>query len=412
MLVVASLLAIPPRVGADDRSQGEGPPASPLRRLALLIEKDPGLGKEVLPYDRFARRIFGYAGIAIVGPGEPADATLRVNPKTAVLAKMTFGRSGETTSAQAIVRFEGTVSLLGTDGRALFETPFSVSSDGAFTLNRLYPMLEKNPRLFLFHHAIPPSFVRLLAHLDRLDGLIAARTDEDDCVREAAEKALASVESTTDPQPLLDALRSPHLRVRKSAAQALGRLGLEAAVEALIALAHPTRGDGDQIPLSGPGSVEDVRAEAVRALARIDAPRATAAVIEALSDRSDDVRRAAVIGLRRPGLAEAVQPLLAALPGMGERSHMVIETLGEIGDPRAVDALLPYLEDRELASGTAGALARIKDRRALEPMIRACERLKGHWGRSGVLRALRELTGQDFGDDLKRWKRWAKEGSG
>lgn len=68
------------------------------------------------------------------------------------------------------------------------------------------------------------------------------------------------------------------------------------------------------------------------------------------------------------------------------------EALGRIGDERAVQPLLPLLNDPspDVQWVTAQALGKLHDRRAVEPLIRAL-RDSDHWVRKGAAWALGEI---------------------
>jgi HEAT repeats len=88
--------------------------------------------------------------------------------------------------------------------------------------------------------------------------------------------------------------------------------------------------------------------------------------------------------------------------------RMAIRTLGRMGDPAAVEPLIAALhtETEPLNRGFAMlALAEIGDHRAIEPLIEALKE-KVRPLRTLAERALRRLSGQDFGRDQKAWRDW------
>ena len=53
------------------------------------------------------------------------------------------------------------------------------------------------------------------------------------------------------------------------------------------------------------------------------------------------------------------------------------------------------------------ALGKIKDQRAIEPLIYALKNInKYRGGASIVVSALQEITGENYGKDIKKWERW------
>ncbi|MBI3998628.1 MAG: HEAT repeat domain-containing protein [Armatimonadetes bacterium] len=135
-------------------------------------------------------------------------------------------------------------------------------------------------------------------------------------------------------QRYLRQLESHDVTVRSDAAHALGKLGDEAAIDALArALQDPD---------------EYVRKSAVMALRRISGPSAGEALRTALNDRSEQVVLQAVNGLRDIRDRGAVEPLIRVL-ARRERSLQLAatEALVRIG-PDAVGPLLTAFEDKVL----------------------------------------------------------------
>ena len=106
---------------------------------------------------------------------------------------------------------------------------------------------------------------------------------------------------------------------------------------------------------------ERARIRAADLLGALDDPRAEAALIEALSDTKEPVRFGAARALGRSGRAAAVQPLLKLL-GSPDEPRLVrgaaALSLGDIGDARAVTALVATRRD-------AAAEMRVAARQAL-----------------------------------------------
>ncbi len=111
-----------------------------------------------------------------------------------------------------------------------------------------------------------------------------------------------------------------------------------------------------------------MRRAAAETLGQIGDPRAVEPLIAALRD--DGVRMAAIEALGQIRDPRAVEPLAAAL---NDREYScreaAAEALGKIGDPRAIEPLVAAL--RHTASPAAAALAQIGDPRVVEPLIAA-----------------------------------------
>jgi HEAT repeat protein len=163
--------------------------------------------------------------------------------------------------------------------------------------------------------------------------------------------------------------------VRRAAAVALGDIGDSAAVEPLIAFLSESPSE----KFSAPNPV------AVEALAKIGAP-AVEPLITALetAKRSNNPLMDESIGLRA-GAAD---------------------TLGEIGDPQAIDVLLKSLWDKipVVRNSTAWALGKIGEP-AVPRLIEILE-LHGQHAPIAAAAALKNISGKDFRDDVAAWKRW------
>lgn len=114
-----------------------------------------------------------------------------------------------------------------------------------------------------------------------------------------------------------------------------------------------------------------VRYDTVRVLGELGGPRALEALLAHLDDPEDEVRwtaARALIGLS--GIA--VEPLIERLahPDAAVRAAAAL-ALGRIGDVRAASALLEQLDDPDLPAAETAALAlgAMADRRAVEPLI-------------------------------------------
>jgi HEAT repeat protein len=70
--------------------------------------------------------------------------------------------------------------------------------------------------------------------------------------------------------------------------------------------------------------------------------------------------------------------------------------LGEIGDPRAVEQILPLLTDRkkDVRATAAEALGKLRDPRAVDHLSAALEDEEEPEVRTAIRRAHREITGE------------------
>jgi len=164
---------------------------------------------------------------------------------------------------------------------------------------------------------------------------------------------------TRNLQGLIHALRHKDPKIQYDAAEALGEIGDILAIEPLItALTHNE--------LSG------VRWKAAEALSKIGAP-AVDALVGALRHIDDDVRWKAAIALGEIGDQRAIGPLISLLCDEDRFvKSRAAYALGLIGEP-AVEPLIFALRDGDgnLRWGAAIALGKIRDLRAIDPLIRA-----------------------------------------
>ncbi|MDQ7821078.1 MAG: HEAT repeat domain-containing protein [Armatimonadota bacterium] len=169
-----------------------------------------------------------------------------------------------------------------------------------------------------------------------------------------------------DPTPIQDAelarllaqLRSHDVTVRSDAALQLGKLGDERAAQALIeALADPD---------------EYVRKSAVTALRRIGGPLAMEGLRRALADRSEQVVLQAVNGLRDMRDREAVEPLIRVLTRRERSLQLAAaDALVRIGAD-AVLPLMDAFRDRALRRRIGNQIWKIlvdMGTRAIDPLL-------------------------------------------
>jgi HEAT repeat protein len=182
--------------------------------------------------------------------------------------------------------------------------------------------------------------------------------------------------------PLLNALTDPDPALRSNAALVLGQLKDPRALPGLIqALSDPDL---------------DVRWQAAEALGQIGDPQAAQALVAALRDPAEAVRRSAVHALvKLPGI-DVRASLTELIRGQesGPVRATALEVLAEMGDRDAVPALIDALRDphEEVRKLAALALGRLRDLRAVEPLLLAASSGEGStWFQGEVMRALAQL---------------------
>jgi len=201
-----------------------------------------------------------------------------------------------------------------------------------------------------------------------IEPLRAALAAEDEDAVYGAAFALVMMKNAMANQVVIDATRNTTLKHRAKIAETLGYCHEASGTAALIELAS----DQDA----------DLRAGAVRGLGYSKNRMAAGPLIAALKDPSESVRFYAADGLwflAKAGAldASALEPLVAALgdKDAGVRSNAA-KALGRLKDPRGIGPLISLLSDAEISV------------------------------RNQVSLALHEATGQDFGNDQARWKKW------
>ncbi len=225
---------------------------------------------------------------------------------------------------------------------------------------------------------------------------VRSLTDENGEVRQVAAEALGEMGDARAVKPLIAVLQDEDAEVRWTAARALGRLGDNRAFGPLVTLLE----DGDR----------DVRLATVAALGELRDDRAVSFLSNALLDGDHQVRRAVIRAL---GAIWNFEELI----NLGNEDRYVgwaaARKLGELGDPRAVEALITVLRDehREVRRSAAAALVEL-GQPAVQPLIAALE--DADWdvrqtaaealGEIGDLRALEplNLALRDAHSDVRR----------
>ncbi|MBK7991933.1 MAG: HEAT repeat domain-containing protein [Blastocatellia bacterium] len=181
---------------------------------------------------------------------------------------------------------------------------------------------------------------------------------------------------------LLKDIRSEDRRIRRKAAEDLGRLGDEQTIPALVF----TLKDPDQF----------VSAAAALALGEIKDKRAIDPLIEILRSSNIETRGAAAVALGRIGDNRAITSLLPLLNDIEAYPRSsAISALGRIGDSSVINSLTNILvkdADAQVRTAVAEALGRIGDKKAAEPLIKALKD-SNNYVRTASAVALGEIAG-------------------
>jgi len=170
-------------------------------------------------------------------------------------------------------------------------------------------------------------------------------------------------------------------------------LCFEDAVAAARALRHFNDPQAIQALIQAAGNkniADNVREVAVESLGDIGNPNAVDTLIRILEDRAErfPIRRAAARTLGRIGDPKAIEPLIWTLERERESvggyiggttaeilGEDITKALGAFRGPRVTDALVRALGyEYSIAHGAAESLKKLRDRRAVEPLIRLAEK--------------------------------------
>lgn len=220
-----------------------------------------------------------------------------------------------------------------------------------------------------------PPDVERLKEKKRLQGLqraLAYKHDAD--IRQQAARALAEIGDPRAVEPLVATLQDSSPEVREATTRALGQLGDARAVKPLINQLRDWRSDRlcnaarDALVQIGNPAVdalisvlgENIGSHAARALGQIGDDRAIDPLIAFLENPSDyrcDAAREALVAIGTP----AVGPLCSVLRNGGHYARQqAVEALGQIGDPKAIPALLrPMGESADMNRRVSQALDQI-----------------------------------------------------
>src|SRR4051794_3675200 len=217
-----------------------------------------------------------------------------------------------------------------------------------------------------------------------LESLLGDLASPDYRVRWKAVQGLGEAHDPRALEPLLGALKDRLPTIRIAALSGLGRLRDRRAIEAVVAMlddpdskvrtsaaaALKKFGKAAHVPMleAYRGGKVQARYALLSALGRINSPAISELLIAALDDSRVEIRTEAarVLGVRKD--RRAVDRLLEAVAEGGPHQFFYIQTLGEIGDPRAFEPLRALLAAPEfmLRREVVTALRKIDNPRAVD----------------------------------------------
>jgi HEAT repeat protein len=215
-------------------------------------------------------------------------------------------------------------------------------------------------------------------------------------VRAAAVEDLGALDSDAVVEAILAACTDVDERVIEAAGRGLGKMMSDASLDAMCAALDT-------------GSAK-ARAAAAFGFARVKRayPAAVPKLAALLKSGDDDLRRAAVTALANMKDAATTDGLIEAL---GDKIPalrvLAAQALGELKQAKAVPALVAVLpaDDFALKKAAADALGKIRSRDSIEPLIARMEAESGTVVES-LYKALVDVTGEDHSYDPKHWRRW------
>ena len=211
----------------------------------------------------------------------------------------------------------------------------------------------------------------------RLSELLA---DQDPDMRRTAAEALGKIGRDSSMTALIAALQDGEARVRAAAALALGRIGQAESAPALVrSLADPA---------------EMVRVAAAMALGELESSEfSEALILEKFRPLDNTERLAAGRALLGLGAVSFSQEVVGALRDPSPRIRQVAAAvLGESGDPKAIPLLVTLLQSDRVADVRSEAAFRL-----------------GKIGDDLIAGKLESIAGTDQDVRVRGWARWASQ---
>ncbi len=195
--------------------------------------------------------------------------------------------------------------------------------------------------------------------------LIEALTDDDQFVRTSAAFSLGRLGSRQAVDPLIDTLQLDDNRVKARAVEALGAIGDPRAVDVIVVLVKDTN--------------RFVKGSAIAALGRIADRKAVDPLLTSLSDHDPQIRRAVLDALGRIGDERAFLQVSELLKKESDQNVRLtaLTTAARLGGQRSIPMLVEALSDREqeLRNTAASALAHLELSATFPAMLERASKL-------------------------------------
>lgn len=207
---------------------------------------------------------------------------------------------------------------------------------------------------------IDPSWPRCKTAKGFVPEFISSLASKNEQVREAAAEVLGLIGDDQALDALIASLEDKKPLVRKAAAKSLGMIGDKKATDSLVrAIRHNN---------------EDVAMEAAFALGAIGDNRYVAKLMEVTQNGKNP---AVIVALGLIGDRQATELLIKTLKSKTARLRIAAaRSLGMIGDTRAVGPLIKAMKDRntDVRDTAVRSLGMLKDERALKPLMAILEK--------------------------------------
>ncbi|OTX97405.1 hypothetical protein BK729_16330 [Bacillus thuringiensis serovar wratislaviensis] len=211
-----------------------------------------------------------------------------------------------------------------------------------------------------------------------IEQLIGALDSPDEEVRKAAAQALGKAGEPRAVEPLIAILEDDRLYPRLEASKALGKIGLPA-VDLLIKGLGKISFNNEIVPpekafWEKKFYVHDMAARTLVRVGKVAVP----SLIEIIEGNDEVLCQHAADALARIKDKRAVDPLIKALNQYSSEitTWKIIRSLGEIGDRKCVEFLFPYLINNRIPFirwETADSLGKLKSIHALKYLFKALE---------------------------------------
>ena len=319
-----------------------------------------------LPFYEITQDIFGYVNIEIVeNDAQIYDAILNITSVGRARGASYTSGFIHTFYAYPGARLTGTISLEVSEA-----TIFEIDFDGdTGRPDRIFEGMYETPSSAPFFKAfrIKESFVYKMIEIINetygFDTLLRILKSDNSIIRENVIFTLGEYKDPKAILPLINALKDEEENVRNSAQKALQDIGTPA-IDALIA---------------------------------------------SLKEENLNVREGAAYILGSIGNQRGADPLINVLlndqdPEVRKRA---LNALIALKDNRVIDILIKNLNDQdpEVRADAVKALGKNKDPKAILPLINALK--DEEWlVRDRAVNALKNITGQDLGEDAVLWQEW------